>query len=226
MFIGTLINALAIVIGSSIGLLLHKKIPEKTRAIVFQAIGLFTLILGTQMAFKTVNPLIMLFSIIIGGVLGQAIDLDSKLESLTNSLKKKVKVKDDTFTEGFTTAFLLFCVGSMAILGSINDGLSGDHSLLFTKSVLDGFSSIALASSLGIGVMFSVIPLLIYQGSISLFANLAQGFFRPAMISELTAVGGLLVVGIGINLLEIKRIKVINLLPSLIIAILLSTIIH
>lgn len=222
MFIGTITNALAIILGGFIGLLLHKNFPEKIRQIVFQGIGLFTLVLGIQMAFKAVNPLVLIFSVLIGGIIGESINIEEKMERFSTKLKKFIGSDSSTFTEGFMTSFLLFCVGSMAILGSINDGLRGDHSLLFTKSVLDGFSSIALASSLGIGVLFSAIPLIIYQGGISLFASASQGLFSPVIISELTAVGGLLIVGIGINLLEIKKIRVTNLLPSLLIAIILA----
>src|SRR3989344_4336315 len=223
MFIGTIINAVAIIIGGLIGLFLHRNFPEKVRQIVFQGIGLFTLVLGMQMAFKANNPLVLIFSILIGGIIGEWINIEGIMERLSEKLKKVIGSDSNTFTEGLMTSFLLFCVGSMAILGSINDGLRSDHSLLFTKSVLDGFSSIALASSLGIGVLFSVIPLVIYQGGISLFASASQGLFSPVIISELTAVGGLLIVGIGINLLEIKKIRVTNLLPSLLIAVILAT---
>jgi len=167
----------------------------------------------------------MIFSLIIGGVIGETINIDLRIEALSNKLKRAVGSKSNTFTEGLLTAFLLFCVGSMAILGSINEGIRGDHSLLLTKSILDGFSAIALASTFGVGVIFSTIPLLIYQGSITLFANAFQKLFSPVIINELTAVGGLLIVGIGLNLLEIKKIKVTNLLPALLIAILLAAII-
>lgn len=222
MFIGTIVNVIAIVVGGLIGLLLHKNFPEKIRQIVFQGIGLFTLVLGMQMGFKSENPLVLIFSILIGGIIGESLNIEGRLENLSEKLKRRIGSDSNTFTQGLMTSFLLFCVGSMAILGSINDGLRADHSLLFTKSILDGFSSIALASSLGIGVLFSVIPLLIYQGGITLFANVSQNFFTPTIISELTAVGGILIVGIGINLLEIKKIRVTNLLPSLLIAIVLA----
>jgi len=223
MFIGTIVNVIAIVVGGLIGILLHKNFPDKIRQIVFQGIGLFTLVLGMQMGFKSENPLVLIFSILIGGIIGESLNIEGKLEKLSEKLKCKIGSDSNTFTQGLMTSFLLFCVGSMAILGSINDGLRADHSLLFTKSILDGFSSIALASTLGIGVLFSVIPLLIYQGVITLFANVSQNFFSPIIISELTAVGGILIVGIGINLLEIKKIRVTNLLPSLLIAVVFAS---
>ncbi|MEK9178909.1 MAG: DUF554 domain-containing protein [Patescibacteria group bacterium] len=222
MFLGTIINCATILVGGSIGLVLHKNFPEKIRFIVFQGIGLFSLVIGMQMAFKAINPLILVFSVIIGGIVGELLNLELRLDLLSEKLKKLSGSKSNTFTEGLTTAFLLFCVGSMAILGPINEVLRNDRSILYTKSILDGFSSIALASSLGVGVLFSAIPVFLYQGGITIFASTFQSYFSTSIISELTAVGGLLILGIGINLLDIKKIKVVNMLPSLIIAVVLA----
>ena len=222
--IGTIINVLAIIAGGSIGLILNKNFPEKIKAIVFQAIGLFTIVIGLQMAIKTDNPLIMVFSLIIGGIIGEFLNLEKKIDNASESIKLKLKIKDHGFTQGIVTSFLLFCVGSMTIVGSISEGISGDRTLLLTKSILDGFSSIALASSFGIGVIFSAFPVLVFQGGLTLLAGLFQNFINAQIITQLTAVGGVLILGIGINLLGIKKINVINLLPSLVIVVLITTI--
>ncbi len=222
--IGTIINVLAIIIGGSLGLILNKNFPEKIKAIVFQAIGLFTIVIGLQMAIKTDNPLIMVFSLIIGGIIGEFLNLEKKIDNASESIKLKLKIKDNGFTQGIVTSFLLFCVGSMTIVGSISEGISGDRTLLLTKSILDGFSSIALASSFGIGVIFSAFPVLVFQGGLTLLAGLFQNFINAQIITQLTAVGGVLILGIGINLLGIKKINVINLLPSLVIVVLITAI--
>ena len=219
MFIGTIVNVLAIILGGSIGLIVHNKFPDKIRRTVFAGIGLCVLSLGMQMSFKTANPLIPIFSMVIGGIIGELIDIETKMERLGEKLKRLVSKNNTSFTEGFVTASLLFCVGSMGILGSISEGIHGDHSILFTKAIIDGFSAIVLAASLGSSVILAAVPVLLYQGLLTLFVKFSQGFFTPPMINEITAVGGLMIIGIGINLLEIKKIKVINFLPSLLIAI-------
>jgi len=176
------------------------------------------LFLGLYMALKTANFIILIFSILIGSIIGGVIDIDKYLNRFSEYLKKKIKTKNESFSEGLVTAFLLFCIGSMTILGAIEEGLGGYPHLLFAKSVMDGFSSIALSATLGIGVMFSAIPLLIYQVGLTLFANLFQNILSPSVINEITAVGGLILIGLGINILEIKKLKVINMLPALIVA--------
>ena len=225
MITGTLVNVLAIIAGSLIGLLINKNLPKKITTIVFQGIGLFTIILGISMALKTNNFLIMIFSIVIGAIIGELLNIESKIESFGDVLKNRLKSKNEKFTEGFVTSFLLFCMGSLAILGSIEEGLGNEPNLLYTKSMLDGFSSIALAASLGIGVIFSAVPLLIYQGGLTLFARYVEDFFTTAMITELSAVGGILLLGLGLSLLDIKKISVSNMLPSLVIAVILSALI-
>lgn len=222
--IGTIVNTLAVIVGSLIGLYLHKNLPPKIKAIVFQGIGLCTLVIGMQMALKVENLLLLIFSVLIGGIIGEAINLENYLERFSDFLKRKVKSTNTNFTEGLVTAFLIYCVGSMTFIGSLNEGLKGDRSLLLTKSVLDGFTSIALASTYGIGVMFSAIPLFIFQTSLTLLAAQSQGFFSQVIINQLTAVGGVLILGIGLNLLEIKKIKVTNLLPALIVVTILTII--
>ncbi|HYD35156.1 MAG TPA: DUF554 domain-containing protein [Vitreimonas sp.] len=220
--IGTFINIVAVVIGGVVGLLLNKNFPQKIQQIVFQGIGLCTLLIGMQMALQVKDPLILIFSILIGGILGEITRLEDRIENLSNMLKKRVGSQDEGFTQGLVTAFLIFCIGSMTIVGALNEGISGDRSLLLTKSVLDGFTSIALASTYGIGVLFSVIPMLIFQGGLTVFASQFSDLFSQSLLLQLTATGGILILGIGINLLEIKKIKVVNLLPSLLVAVLLT----
>lgn len=219
---GTLINAAAILVGGSIGMLLHSRLPDRFSKIVFQGLGLFTLFLGVSMALKTNEFLIMIFSILIGSVAGEAMRLEEWVNGFSEKIKNKFSLKGDRFTEGLVTAFLLFCVGSMTILGAIEEGLGDDPNLLLAKSVMDGFSSIALAAAMGIGVIFSIIPLIIYQGGLTLAASWAGDYFDIAVINELTAVGGILLLGLGLKILEIKNIKVINMLPSLVIVVILA----
>ena len=220
--LGTLINAGTVILGSSIGLLIHSRLPRRITTIVFQGIGLFTLFLGITMAMKTGNFLVMIFSIVLGGIVGEVLDVDGRITMGSEYLKKKIRLKSERFAEGLVTAFLVFCMGSMSILGPIEEGLGKPPNVLLAKSVLDAFSSMALSASLGVGVIFSVIPLVIYQGSITLFAGYVQGFFTNALINELTAVGGLLLIGLGITILEIKSLKILNMLPSLVIVVVLA----
>jgi len=220
--IGTLINAAAVVIGSALGLLIGAKLPSKLSKTALQAVGLFTIVLGVIMAIKTTHILFMILSIVIGAIIGETIDLEKRMNHFSNWLKSKIKTKNNRFSEGFVTAFLLYCMGSMTILGAIEEGIAGIPDLLIAKSVLDGFSSIVLAASLGIGVLFSCIPLILYQGGLTLFASQMQFIFTESMINELTAVGGILLLGLGLTMLEIKKIRVLNMLPSLLIIVILA----
>ena len=213
--VGTLINASAIIAGSSMGMLFWKNLPKKYEIIYFQAVGLFTLLLGIQMALGLSSPLLVLFSLILGGFTGAKIQLDEKMNRLGDLLKAKMKSESERFTEGFITAFLLFCMGSMTIVGAIEEGFGKTSNLLLTKSILDFFSSIMLASGLGMGVLFSVVPLLLFQGGITLFVSIIGKDIPSEIVSEITAVGGILLMGLSFNLLQIKEIKIINMLPSL-----------
>ena len=221
--LGTLINAGAVVIGSIVGLLVHTKLPNRITAIVFQGIGLFTLFLGVATAVQTSNYLVMIFSIVVGPVLGELADLDGLVNRFGEWSKKKLGFRGDRFSEGLITSLLLFCTGSMTILGSIEEGLGGMPKTLLAKSVLDGFSSVALSASLGLGVIFSAIPLLVYQGALTLLAGSLKAFFTATVISELNSVGGLLLMGLGINILDIKKLKIVNMLPSLLVAVVLAS---
>jgi len=220
--LGTIVNVFAIIIGSILGILIKSRFPEKLNKIIFQVIGLFTITLGITMAIKTNNFLIVAFSLIIGSVIGEILDIEKYLEEITEKLKNKIKNSSDKFSEGFITATLIYCIGPMAILGSIEEGLGNAPNLLFAKSVLDGVASIALSSALGIGVMFSAIPLLLYQGSITLFASYVSNYLSDALVIELSAVGGILLLGLGMNIAEIKKFKVVNMLPSLFVVVILS----
>ncbi|MCF6365672.1 MAG: DUF554 domain-containing protein [Bacteroidales bacterium] len=219
---GTIINIIAVIIGSGIGLLLKTKLPKRIVLTVFQGLGLFTLFLGFVMAMKTGSYLILVFSLVIGGIIGEALNIEKFTERQADAIKKKIKFGGDKFSEGMLTAFLLYCMGSMTILGALEEGMNNDSTLLITKSVMDGFSSIALASAFGIGVAFSVIPMLIFQGGLTLLAMYFGEFIDVIIVNELTAVGGILLIGLGINILDIKKIKVFNLFPALIIAVILA----
>mgnify|MGYP000921601648 CR=1 FL=1 len=219
---GSLVNAAAIVAGGAIGLVLHNRFPKRVRTIVFQALGLSVIVIGLQMALKMTQPLLVIFSLIIGGVIGESIDIESHLERIGDRVKRLARSKNSMFTDGLVTASLIFGIGSMAILGAFDEGLRGDPSLLYTKAMLDGFASIALASTYGAGVMLSSVPIFLYQFSLTLVASAAQRFFTPELITQLTATGGVLILGIGINLLELLRIRLSNLLPSLVIVVILS----
>ena len=216
--LGTLVNAGAVVAGSAAGLLIHNRLPKRVTGIVFQAIGLFTLILGVQMALKTNNLLIMIFSLVLGAIAGELLGIDAGVRRFGDWLRRRLGSRHGNFSEGFVTAFLLYCMGSMTVLGAIEDGLGGSPDLLLAKSVLDGFSSIALAAGLGIGVMFSALPLLLYQGGLTLAAGSLQHVLSDPVINEVTAVGGVVLLGLGVSILEIREIRVLNLLPSLLVA--------
>ncbi|MDR0737678.1 MAG: DUF554 domain-containing protein [Prevotellaceae bacterium] len=214
--IGTVVNALAIIAGSSIGMIFRKSLPKKYETIYFQAVGLFTLLLGIQMALNMSSPLLVLFSLILGGFTGAKIKLDEKIDRLGDVIKAKIKNENERFTEGLTTAFLLFCMGSMTIVGAIEEGFGKTSDLLLTKSVLDFFSAMMLAAGLGIGVLFSFVPLLLFQGGITLFVSVIGKDIPPEIISDVTAVGGIILMGLSFSLLQIKQLKIVNLLPSLV----------
>ncbi len=219
--IGTFVNILAIIAGSTIGLFLNKRLPDRFIKTFFQVIGLFTIFLGVSMAIETTHILHMIMALITGSIIGEALKIQQGMERFGEYLKIRFKIGNEKFTEGLVTAFLLYCVGSLTILGAIEAGLNGNQKLIYIKSLMDGVSSIALASGLGIGVMFSVIPLLILQGGITLLASMFGDFFPQIMVTELSAVGGILLIGMGISILDIKKINVMNMLPALVTIIIL-----
>jgi len=256
-FLGTLINVGAVIAGSLVGLFFHARLPKRFTTVAFQGIGLFTLFIGFTMAAKTKSLLVLVFSIVLGAVTGELLDIDRLLNRFGEWLRTRMEKRDsyhkDTkaqgegtpesgpsrlgdlvvdnpvpdrsrFAEGLVTAFLLFCMGSMTVLGAIEEGLGGKPNLLAAKSVLDGFASLALAASLGIGVLFSVIPLFIYQGGLTLLAGSLHAVMSDAVVNEISAAGGLILIGLGITILEIKQLKVLNMLPALVYAGLLAAV--
>lgn len=219
---GTIVNVSTIIAGSLLGYFFHSKLPKSIVKIIFQALGLFTIYIGIEMTMKTQELLILIFSMVIGSALGEWFNLDRYITQFSNWVKLKIKSKNETFSEGMISAFLLYCIGSMTILGAFEEGTMGNSDLLIAKSVMDGFSSIALASALGIGVLFSIFPLVIFQGGLTLLAYFVGNLMPEAVVNEMSATGGLLLVGLGISIMEIKKIKVINMLPALFIAIALA----
>jgi uncharacterized membrane protein YqgA involved in biofilm formation len=220
--IGTILNIAAILTGGVIGLIFGARIPDRLKETIIAGMGLFLGAMGLQMFLKTENSLVVLGALLIGTLLGEWWRIEDGLHRLGEFLERKFSRGEDgsnRFVRGFMTASLLFCVGPVAILGSIQDGLTGDYNLLAVKSVLDGFASIAFASTLGIGVMFSTVIILLYQGGVSLLAGQLNAIVTPSMMNELTATGGVILLGLAIsNLLELKKIRVGNMLPALAIA--------
>lgn len=238
---GTIINIITVLIGGALGIIFGSRLPERIRQTVIAGLGLFTAAIGIQMFLKTANPIIVLGSLLIGGLLGEWWRIEDRLIYLGGFLERKftkvepepsgnpvaVNTQGSRFIRGFLTASLVFCVGPMTILGSIQDGLTGDYNLLAIKSVLDGFAALAFASTLGVGVLFSTLVILVYQGGLSLLAAQAQALITQPMMAEMTAVGGVLLIGLAISsLLELKPIRVGNFLPSLVIAPLIVAILN
>ena len=219
--IGTLVNTAAVIVGGTAGLLLKKNMPERVTSIYFQAVGLFTLAIGISMVVKMDHILIVVGSLAIGSLFGEWMNLEAGAERLSIYLKKRFHIGSEKFSEGLITAFLLFCIGSMTILGTIQEGTGGSSDLLLTKSLMDFFSALLLASAFGFGVIVSAVPLFIFQGLLTLLAMYAGSFFTPEIILGLTSVGGILLIGLGINILEIKKLRIMNMLPSLLIVVLL-----
>lgn len=213
--LGTIVNALAILGGSLVGFVLKGGIPEKINDTVMKGIALCVLYIGIASSFKVNNMLLIISSMAIGGVIGEIADIDKWIIGLGDSIEKRLNGRGGKISEGFVTASLVFCVGAMAIVGSLESGLSNNHQTLFAKATLDGISAIVFSSSLGIGVALSAISVFIYQGIITLCAGLLKGILVASVISDLTAVGGLLIIAIALNMLKITKIKVANLLPAI-----------
>lgn len=213
--LGTIVNTVAIIIGSLLGLVFRGGIPKKYNITIMQAISLAVLIIGLKMALKTDAILLVIFSLVIGSLIGEFLKIEGRLESLGKRLETRFSKAGAGISKGFVVTSLIFCVGSMAIVGSLESGLTGNHQTLFAKSALDGISSIIFTSSLGIGVIFSSISVFIYQGLITASASLMKPFLITPVINQMSAVGGLLIMAIGFNLLEIHKIKVGNMLPAI-----------
>lgn len=223
--LGTIVNALSVVGGCIIGLIVKGRLNDKISTTIMNGLALCVIYIGISGALKGEDALQIIISIAIGALVGEIIDIDDKLEKLgqfiENKINKSKNVEKEriSIAEGFVTSSLLFCVGAMAVVGSLESGLQGNHTTLFAKSILDGVSSIIFTSSLGIGVIFSAVAILIYQGSITLLAGALSVFLTDNVISNMSVVGSLLILGLGFNMLGISKIKVANLLPSIVIPI-------
>ena len=226
--LGVIVNTIAVIAGGVVGLIINKGIPERLNKTIMDGISLVVMYMGISGALKGDNPLYVIICICIGAVIGELIDLDKLLNKfgqyMDNKLSRKTSENSDenNLSRGFISASLLFCVGAMAVVGSIQSGLSGDHSTLFAKSVLDGVSSIFFAASLGIGVILSSIAVFLYEGVIAIGASLLSGILSDSVVTYMTCVGSLLIFALGLNTLKVSQIKVANLLPSMFIPIILG----
>lgn len=218
---GTLFNVVTVLLGSVIGLLFKKMINPELNKKVFFVMGLFTVVLGLSMSIKSSDFILMFLSLVFGTMYGEYCNLDKSITKFTEKIKKKIKVKDDNFTDGIVTAFLLFCIGSMTIVGAIDEGLGKTPDILYTKSVMDGIASIILASAFGIGVLFSVFPMLIFQGGITILVFYYKDFIPLQLTEHISAVGGVLIIAIGFKILGYKKINPTNMLPALLVLVLL-----
>ncbi|HOX48869.1 MAG TPA: DUF554 domain-containing protein [Spirochaetales bacterium] len=221
--LATLINAAAIIVGSLIGILLKKGLSARYEATVFAATGIISLVIGIQMALKASHVLAFALALIIGGLVGTLLDIEGGFLKLGERLKARFAAKDEgsTFAYGFLDASVLFCAGAMAIVGSFKAGTEGDYAILLTKSVMDGFISVLFASAMGVGVAFSALSVLVYQGALTLLSVLVKPYVTETMLAELTGLGGALVIMIGINLLGLKKLKTGDFLPALVVTVLL-----
>lgn len=212
---GTVFNSLTVLIGSLIGLAIGKFIPEKMQGTIFNCLGIFTIYVGINMALGTKHSIAVLLSLVLGTITGEIIGIEKKLNSLGDILKAKLNAKDSGFTQGFVNASLLFCIGSMAIIGAFEDGIRHNPEILMTKGIMDGIVSILFAGSFGIGALFSIVPMFIYQGSLTLLASWAEPFITADMYSNISGVGGLMIMVIGLNMLKITKINLGDMLPGL-----------
>lgn len=212
--LGTIVNSLAIVVGGLIGFFFKNIIPAKLSDSLLKASAMAVLAVGIKLSLQGDNLTLLIISVILGTLIGELINIEGKLDKLGAFLESKFKNKDSNITQGFVSCTLVYCVGSMAIVGSIQSGLTGNNEILFSKAVLDGIISITMAATMGIGVVFSSVSVFIYQGSITLLAQFLQSILNDVVVSEMTAIGGVLIIAIALNFLEIKRIKVGNMIPA------------
>lgn len=220
--IGTIINVAAVLIGSVAGLMFHARFPKRLNDILFQVIGLFTIALGISMTLKAQEWILVILSLIFGSISGELLNLEKFFDRTATSIGRKFRIGSEKFNEGLLTAFLLFCMGSMTIMGAIEEGMGAKPELLYVKSVMDGISSIALASGLGWGVLFSVVPLFLYQAGLTLLASHFGQFMPGLIVTGISATGGVILIGLGINLLGLAKLRILNMLPSLLFLVLFS----
>ena len=224
--IGTIVNFSTIILGSLIGLLLKKGIKENVSNTLMHGLALCVLFIGITSTLKVNNVMLVIISVVIGAIIGELIDINKALENLGNKIEALLKNTGIKIAEGFVTASLVYCIGSMAIVGSLESGLQGNNNTLFAKAVLDGVSSVIFASTLGIGVALSAFSVLIYQGSITLLASLLKGVLIQSVITDMTVIGGLLIIGLALNILKVTKIKIANLLPAIFIPIVYQIILN
>ena len=217
--IGTIANALAIIAGGIIGLLFKNIIPEKISEALLKAIGLAVIGIGINLMLSGENFTLLIISMVIGTIIGEGIDIEKKLDKIGAFIESKMKNKESNVALGFVACTLVYCVGSMAIVGSIQSGLTGNHEILFSKAVIDGITAVTFAATMGVGVVFSGISVLVYQGTITMLASIMQSLLNPLVVSEMTAIGGVIIMGIGLNFLIENRMRVGNMLPSIFIPI-------
>lgn len=216
--LGVIVNILAVLLGGTIGLFLKKGIPQKISTATMTAIGLCVAYIGIDGMLDGQNTIVLIFSTVLGLLIGTLLDLEGKLNALGDALNNRFSKNKGNLSEGFVTASLLFCVGAMSIVGSVNSALAGDHSIIYTKSFIDAISALILSTTLGAGVLFSVGTILVYQGSLVLLASQLKPVLETAVINEITCVGSLIILALGLNLAGITKFKVANFLPSIIIA--------
>ena len=224
--LGTIVNSIAIIAGAFVGILLKKGIKEQYTKTIMDGMGLSVVVIGIMGAIKMDNLILVIASIVVGSIVGEMLDLDKRLENLGNNMEKRFGKGDSNFSKGFIMASLVYCIGAMAILGALESGLAGNHETLYAKSVLDGISAIIFASTLGIGVAFSAVAVFVYQGAITILASSVKDLLTPIVITEMSAVGGILIMAIGVNILGIKKIKIANMLPAIFIPILYYMVIN
>ncbi len=219
--IGTLINVAAILVGAALGLVLRRGMKPRVSQTVMQGVGLSVVLIGLSGALETENTLLVILSMVLGGVAGSLLDIQARMDRLGQWAQRRLsrggEGADNTFAQGFVTASLVFCVGAMAVVGALDSGIRGDHSTLISKSALDGVAAAVFASSMGVGVMLSAVPVLVYQGLIALLGTVVAPLLSDSVITEMSAVGGLLIAAIGLNMVLDKDIKVANLLPAILV---------
>ena len=221
MLTGTIVNTLAIIAGAMIGVIAKKAIPQRMGDLVMSAIPIVVMVLGVQFGIASSNILIVIVSLVVGGIIGEWIDIDRRLDDFGVRIQSRMKGGDSNFSAAFVSTTLIYCVGSMAILGSIESGINGNHTILYTKSLMDGISAIFFASTLGAGVIFSGISVFIYQGILTVLAGYIGPYLSPEVVTEMSASGGILLIALSFTILGIKKIKVATLLPAIFLPVIL-----
>ena len=221
MLTGTIVNTIAIIAGAMIGVIAKKAIPQRMGDLVMSAIPIVVMVLGVQFGIASSNILIVIVSLVVGGIIGEWIDIDRRLDDFGVRIQSRMKGGDSNFSAAFVSTTLIYCVGSMAILGSIESGINGNHTILYTKSLMDGISAIFFASTLGAGVIFSGISVFIYQGILTVLAGYIGPYLSPEVVTEMSASGGILLIALSFTILGIKKIKVANLLPAIFLPVIL-----